>query len=116
MTERSALRRKTRSLAKGFVRRAIGAAAGGTAGLLTGLGLMAILGLGPVVAAAAPRITRLQRSEANSRNPHGWERWLTVALDNQEGGQDTGVVGGATIVACPSAPQLANIHVTLWTV
>jgi hypothetical protein len=36
-----------------------------------------------------------QRSEVNSRNPHGWERWLTVALDNQEGGRDTGVVGGA---------------------
>jgi hypothetical protein len=57
-----------------------------------------------------------QRSEVNSRNPHGWERWLTVALDNQEGGQDTGVVGGAImgeILACPSAPQLANIHVTL---
>jgi hypothetical protein len=37
------------------------------------------------------------------------ERWLQIALHNQERGKDTGLVGGAImgeILACPSAPQV----------
>ena len=52
---------------------AIGAVAGGAAGLLTGLGLMAIPGVGPVVAA-------------------GW--FATTALGALAGGATGGIVGG----------------------
>ena len=43
------------------------------------------------------------------------ERWLQLALNNQNHGQDTGLVGGAImgeILACPSAPQM-DIRVAL---
>src|SRR5512132_4523322 len=52
---------------------AIGAAAGGTAGLLTGLGLMAIPGVGPVVAAG----------------------WLVATLTGAAAGGATGSIIGA---------------------
>jgi hypothetical protein len=47
--------------------------------------------------------------------PRTTERWLQLALDNQERGQGAGLVGGAImgeILACPSAPQI-EIRVVL---
>ena len=44
------------------------------------------------------------------------ERWIQVALENKQRGKDTGIVGGAImgeILACPSAPQIDEIHVAL---
>ncbi len=59
---------------------AIGAVAGGTAGLLTGLGLMAIPGVGPVVAA-------------------GW--FATTALGALAGGATGGIVGALVDAGVP---------------
>src|SRR6516162_2303046 len=44
------------------------------------------------------------------------ERWIQVALENRQHSKDTGVVGGAImgeILACPSAPDIGEIHVAL---
>jgi len=44
------------------------------------------------------------------------ERWFHVALENKQRGKETGVVGGAImgeILACPSAPDVGEIHVAL---
>ena len=44
------------------------------------------------------------------------ERWLQVGLENKQRGKDTGIVGGAVmgeILACPSAPDIGEIHVAL---
>jgi hypothetical protein len=52
---------------------------------------------------------------AREWRPRTTERWLQVALNNHHRGQDTGLLGGATmgeILACPSAPQI-EIRVAL---
>jgi hypothetical protein len=53
--------------------------------------------------------------------PPGWrplttERWIRVALENNQHGKDTGIAGGAImgeILACPSASAAGDIHVAL---
>jgi hypothetical protein len=48
--------------------------------------------------------------------PRMTERWMGVALENTERGNDTGVAGGAImgeILACPSAPLIGQISVAL---
>ena len=77
----------------------------------------------PGLQAALPRIEWHDFDEFGvpSPCPRGWrarttERWLRLGFDNQQRGQDTGVVGGAImgeVLACPSASQIDNIRVSL---
>src|SRR6186713_3756678 len=66
----------------------VGAAVGGTAGLLTGLGLMAIPGVGPVVAAG----------------------WLVAALTGAAAGGATGGIIGALSQQAGVSDEEANVY------